>query len=281
MLISQVFERTAQDDLYIHSHNRMHEVVALVICGVAVIVPIVLIFMSMAGSFSLGEMHPLHVLMLGILMLLIPALIVLMLVYTGVRETLWLSRLNSEGQRITRNMFGRRKRVQATFSIKSPKHLELRRHPDAKPRDTQLWLVMRDGTEQRLTTNCVPVVPGSERTQRWLRELADYLQVAVPSDVVEAVANRAATVMPVPPPVKGKKAVKGGKRRKGEAPELSAELTGKIGVPARVVLTLVGAFMVVLELTRVINLVPAFFTGRLSVSGNRGRPTTYFLMDQP
>ncbi len=41
---------------------------------------------------------------------------------------------------------------------------------------------MRDGTEHRLTTDNVPVVPGSQRTDMWLRELADYLNVAVPTE---------------------------------------------------------------------------------------------------
>jgi hypothetical protein len=70
--------------------------------------------------------------------------------------------------------------VESAFSIDKTHRLELRSRPQAEPAYTQLWLVMRDGTEQRLTTDNVPVVPGSKRTDLWLRELADYLNLAVP-----------------------------------------------------------------------------------------------------
>lgn len=282
MLIGYRFERTVQDDLLIHSRNRLQSAVVLWVCCIGLSLPVAgIVFATTDESSLLADMHPLHALLIAIGMLLIPAFVVSMLVYTGSRETFVLSRINAEGQRITHNMFGRRRRVESTFSIKSPKHLELRRHKDAKVRDTQLWLVMRDGAEQRLTSQNVPVVPGSKRTEQWLCELADYLQVAVPTDVVEAVGNGTATVTPVAAPVQGKKAAKDGQQHTAAAPQPLAGLLGKIGIPARVVVALLGAFMAVLGLTRVMTVVPAFFTARLSVSGNRGRPTIYYLMDQP
>lgn len=282
MLIGYQFERTAQDDLLIHSRNRVQSAVVLWLCGIGLSLPIAgIVFATSDDSSLLTGMHPLHALLLGIGMLLIPACVLWMLVYTGSRETFVLSRVKAEGQRITRNMFGRRRRVESTFSIQSPRHLELRRHNGAKVRATQLWLVMRDGAEQRLTSQNVPVVPGSQRTQQWLQELADYLQVAVPTDIVEPVASKAATVVPAAAPVQGKKNAEGGKQRKTEASEPPVGLIGPIGILARVVLALLGAFVAVLEMTRVMTVLPAFFTGRLSVSGSRGRPTVYYLMDQP
>lgn len=280
-MIGYRFERTAQDDLHIHSRNQVQIAVVLLVCTIALSLPMAgLVFAVTDESSTLADMHPLHALMFGIMMLLIPALALLMLVYIGARETFVFSRVKGEGQRITRNLFGRRERVQSVFSIKSPKQLELRRSKDAKVRDTQLWLVMRDGTEQRLTSQNVPVVPGSKRTDLWLRELADYLQVTVPTEVVEPVCSAATTAITAPATA-SKMAAKTVKQRKGNKPEQSPELTGAIGIPVRAVLILVGAFMAVLELTRVMTLVPAFFTGRLSVSGFRSRPTVYYLFEQP
>ncbi|BAP45436.1 putative uncharacterized protein [Pseudomonas sp. StFLB209] len=280
-MIGYRFERSAQDDLHIHSRNQVQVAVVLLVCAIALSLPIAgVVFAVTDESSTLADMHPLHALMFGVLMLLIPALALLMLVYTAARETFVFSRVKGEVQRITRNLFGRRERVQAVFSVKSPKQLELRRSKGAKVRDTQLWLVMRDGVEQRLTSQNVPVVPGSKRTDVWLHELADYLQVAVPTEVVEPVCGAATTAITAPATA-SKMAAKNVKQRKGDKPEQSTELAGAIGVPARVVLTLVAAFMAVLELTRVMNLVPAFFTGRLSVSGFRSRPIIYYLFEQP
>lgn len=277
MLIGHRFERTAQDDLHIHSRNLVQSAAVLLVGTLAFIVPVAFVMFGIAnGRSPLAGLDPLSSLLIVLGLLLIPALGLLLMVYTGTRETLLLSRVDGEGKRRTRNFFGRRERVQSVFRIDAPHYLELRRRQQAEPAYTQLWLVMRDGTEQRLTTDNVPVVPGSKRTDVWLRELADYLSVAVPTEVVEALAAGAtATYKPAPAPAKG------AKPRTGTSPTPADEPTEKLGVPARALLALLGTFLALLELAHVIALVPALFTGRLRVSGFRTGSTTFYWAEQP
>lgn len=277
MLIGHHFERTAQDDLHIHSRNLVQSTAVLLVGASAFILPLALIVFGIAnGHAPLAGLDPLLSLLIFLGLLLIPALGLLLMVYTGLRETLLLSRLDGEGKRRTRNFFGRRERVHAVFRIDAPRHLELRRRQQTEPAHTQLWLVMRDGTEHRLTTDNVPVVPGSKRTDVWLRELADYLEVAVPTEVVEdSAAGGTPAHKPSPVLTRGKDV----KPREGKAPP--PEPTEQLGAPARALLVLLGTFLAVLELTHVIALVPALFTGRLRVGGFRTGSTTFYWAEQP
>lgn len=275
MLIGHHFERTPQGDLHVHSRNGVQSVFVLLTGAMAFILPLVFVVFWFTDSGSqLADMDPLSSLLIVLLLLLIPALGLLLMVYTGIRETLLLSRVNGEGKRRTRNFFGGRERVQSVFSIDKPHHLELRRRPQAEPAYTQLWLVMRDGTEQRLSTDNVPVVPGSKRTDVWLRELADYLGVVVPTEVVVGSATPA-PYRPAPAPAKAAKP----RKSTGLAPV--AESTDKLGIAARALLSLLGAFLAVLELTHVIALVRALFTGRLRVSGVRSGSASFYWAEQP
>lgn len=280
MLIGHRFERTAQGDLHIHSRNVVQSSVVLVIGALAFLLPMAFaVFLMVDGASLMAEVDPLSALLMVLLWLLIPALGLLLVVYTGVHETLVLSRVDGEGKRLTRNFFGRRERVQSAFRIEAAKSLELRRLPQAERTRAQLWLILRDGTAHRLTTDNVPVVPGSQRTDLWLGELADYLGVALPTEVVEGAAPVVKVpYKPAPAPTSGK-AVRAARQRreKGAAPEP----TEALGVPARALLTLLGAFFAVLELTNVMTLVPAIFTGRLRVSGFRTGSTTFYWAEQP
>lgn len=282
MLIGHRFERTAQDDLHIHSRNRVQSAFVLLTGAPAFILPAAFaVFVIADGGTPLTDVDPLSSLLIVLGLLLIPAFGLLLMMYTGTQETLLLSRRDGEGQRRTRNFFGRRERVHSVFSIDTPKCLELRRRQDAKPAYTQLWLVMRDGTEHRLTTDNVPVVPGSQRTDVWLRELADYLNVAVPTEVlVGSTAAVKAPYRPAPAPTSGK-AVREARQRKAKGLTRSHEATEKLGTPARALLVLLGVFLAVLELTHVIALVPALFTGRLRVGGFRTGTTTFYWAEQP
>jgi hypothetical protein len=60
-----------------------------------------------------------------------------------------------------------------------------------------------------------------------------------------------------------------------------AESTDKLGRPARALLSLLGVFLAALELTHVIALVRALFTGRLRVSGIRSGSTSFYWAEQP
>lgn len=275
------FERTEQDDLHIHSRNRVQSAFVLLTGALAFILPVAFAVFVIADEGSpLADLDPLTSLLIVLGLLLIPALGLLLMVFTGLRETLLLSRRDGEGQRRTRNFFGRRERVHSVFKIDTPKYLELRRCQDAEPAYTQLWLVMRDGTEHRLTTDNIPVVPGSQRTEVWLRELADYLNVAVPTEVVVgSVADVKATYGPAPAPTSGK-AVREARQRKAKGLTPSDKSTQKLGTPARALLLLMGVFLALLELSRVIALVPALFAGRLRVGGRTGT-TTFYWAEQP
>ena len=282
MLFGHRFERTAQDDLHIHSRNLVQNAFVLLTGALAFILPVAFAVFVIADEGSpLTDLDPLTSLLFVLGLLLIPSLGLLLMVYTGIRETLLLSRRDGEGKRRTRNFFGRRERVHSVFRIDTPNYLELRRPPDAEPAYTQLWLVMRDGTEHRLTTDNVPVVPGSQRTDMWLRELADYLNVAVPTEVVvdSAAAVKKATYRRAPAPTSGK-AVREARQRKTKGLKPSDESTEKLGTPARALLLLMGVFLALLELSHVIALVPALFAGRLRVGGRTGT-TTFYWAEQP
>lgn len=278
MLIGHRFERTAQGDLHIHSRNRVQSAFVLLTGAMAFILPLAFVVLGFsAENASMADLDPLSSLLIVLGLLLIPALGLLLMVYTGTRETLLLSRHNGEGTRRTRNFFGGRERVQSVFSINALHALELRRRPQAEPVYTQLWLVMRDGSEQRLTTDNVPVVPGSQRTDRWLRELAGYLNLPVPTEVVVDPAARATAYRPAPAHDRAAKGVK----PKGKELTSSHESSEKLGLPARALLTLLGAFLAVLELTHVIALMRALLTGRLRVSGLRTGSTSFYWAEQP
>ena len=278
MLIGHRFERTAQGDLHIHSRNRVQSAFVLLTGAMAFILPLAFVVFGFSAEHSpLADLDPLSSLLIVLGLLLIPALGLLLMVYTGTRETLLLSRHSGEGTRRTRNFFGGRERVQSVFSINALHALELRRRPQAEPVYTQLWLVMRDGSEQRLTTDNVPVVPGSQRTDRWLRELAGYLNLPVPTEVVVDPAARATAYRPAPAHDRAAKGVK----PKGKELTSSHESSEKLGLPARALLTLLGAFLAVLELTHVIALMRALLTGRLRVSGLRTGSTSFYWAEQP
>ncbi|MFV9647090.1 hypothetical protein ACI51W_21810 [Pseudomonas marginalis] len=278
MLIGHRFERTAQGDLHIHSRNRVQSAFVLLTGAMAFILPLAFVVLGFsAENASMADLDPLSSLLIVLGLLLIPALGLLLMVYTGTRETLLLSRHSGEGTRRTRNFFGGRERVQSVFSINALHALELRRRPQAEPVYTQLWLVMRDGSEQRLTTDNVPVVPGSQRTDRWLRELAGYLNLPVPTEVVVDPAARATAYRPAPAHDRAAKGVK----PKGKELTSSHESSEKLGLPARALLTLLGAFLAVLELTHVIALMRALLTGRLRVSGLRTGSTSFYWAEQP
>ncbi|WP_458129805.1 hypothetical protein [Pseudomonas sp. Z2-11] len=273
-MIGYRFERTARGDLHIHSLNRVQSVFVLFTSALALIFPVGAVLAIATADSSLVGLDPLTLLLMVLGLLLIPALGLALLVYTGTRETLLLSRVDAEGKRRTRNFFGRRERVRSVFRIDAVKYLELRRHPEAEPARTQLWLVLRDGTEHRLTSDNVPVVPGSKRTDLWLRELADYLQVTVPNEVmIGSTAVAKAAYRPAPTPAKI------ARQRKAKAPTPAAETTEQLGTPVRALLALLGAFLAVYELTRIITLVPSLFTGRLRIGISR--PTTFYWAEEP
>lgn len=279
MLIGHRYERTPRGDLHIHSRNLVMNTAVPLMGAIAFAAPVAFVafvaFAVTSDSSPLSSMDPLSALLIVLGLLLLPALGLVVTVYTGMRESLLLSRLDGEGKRRTRNFFGRRERVHDAFRIDAAKRLELRRREGAEPAHTQLWLVMRDGTEHRLTTNNVPVVPGSERTELWLRELAEYLQLAVPTDVIDPATVEARTIYKPTPAPTSKRA----RAAKGSTPPADKHET--FSTPARAFCALLGALLTVFELNHIIVLVPALFNGRLRVSGFRTGSHTFYWAEQP
>lgn len=103
MLIGYQFERTARDDLHIHSINWVQSGFVLLASAMALIFPGAAVLAIMETGSSPAGMDPLSSLLLVLGLLLIPALGLALLVYTGTRETLLLSRLDGEGKRRTQN----------------------------------------------------------------------------------------------------------------------------------------------------------------------------------
>ncbi len=107
MLFGHRFERTAQDDLHIHSRNRVQSAFVLLTGALAFILPVAFaVFVIADGGTPLIDVDPLSSLLIVLGLLLIPALGLLLMVYTGIRETLQLSRCDGEGKRRTRNFLG-------------------------------------------------------------------------------------------------------------------------------------------------------------------------------
>ncbi len=107
MLFGHRFERTAQDDLHIHSRNLVQSAFVLLTGALAFILPVAFAVFVIADEGSpLTDLDPLTSLLFVLGLLLIPALGLLLMVYTGIRETLLLSRRDGEGKRRTRNFLG-------------------------------------------------------------------------------------------------------------------------------------------------------------------------------
>src|SRR5688572_33238646 len=109
MLFGHRFERTVQDDLHIHSRNLVQSAFVLLTGVLAFILPLAfVVFVIADGGSPLTDLDPLTSLLIVLGLLLIPALGLLLMVYTGIRETLLRSRRDGEGQRRTRTFSGRR-----------------------------------------------------------------------------------------------------------------------------------------------------------------------------
>ena len=114
MLIGYRFERTAQGDLHIHTRNRLMDGIALLLGPVSVAAPVVfMVCVALNGGSPLVDVEPFVALLMVLGALLLSALGLVIMVYTGYRETLLLSKLENQGKRRTRNFFGRRERVLA------------------------------------------------------------------------------------------------------------------------------------------------------------------------
>lgn len=186
MWIGHQFERTARGDLHIHSRNLLLAATLLLLGGMCLALPALMATFALAeqdwppASLSLLQWL---VVVSGMWVLII--LGAMLLWSTTVIETLRLSRNDNLGEFTTRNIFWRTRQSRPSFALANVMHLELRRRKDGLDARTHLWMLMHDGSEQQLTPENVVVQPGKECTERWLRELTDYLNVPMPELILE------------------------------------------------------------------------------------------------
>lgn len=103
--------------------------------------------------------------------------------------------------------------------------------------------------------------------------------MALPTEVAEGTAPVKEPYRPVPPHQRQDGQGNPAASKKGDMP--APEPTEKPGVPARALLTLWVAFIVVLELTDIVTLVQTLFTSRLRVSGFRTGSTIFYWAERP
>ncbi len=282
MLIGHRYEHTPDGDLRIRSHNHVLGGLVLMFLAIGFGVPTVVLMEGMkAGSLV-------NTLLVGLAMLLLPAMSLLALWSSAPRETLTLSRRNDVVERRRRMLLGLREQVEQ-FALGRPVALELRVRKDARPAIGTLWMIQPDGREQCLSPGNFALLPGRPSTERWLGEVAGYLQVAVTRVERDAAGADARPVAPLPawrrraeafnavhapPPRVARKA------STPNAPTAS-DPNDRIGLLARVVVALFGLFLAVLELSQALAVGTALFTGRLRVSGFRTGSHSYLWDERP
>jgi len=282
MLIGHRYEHTPDGDLRIRSHNHVLGGLVLMFLAIGFGVPTVVLMEGMkAGSLV-------NTLLVGLAMLLLPAMSLLALWSSAPRETLTLSRRNAVVERRRRMLLGLREQVEQ-FALGRPVALELRVRKDARPAIGTLWMILPDGREQCLSPGNFALLPGRPSTERWLGEVAGYLEVAVTRVERDAAGADARPVAPLPawrrraaafnavhapPPRVARRA------STPNAPTAS-DPNDRIGFLARVVVALFGLFLAVLELSQALAVATALFTGRLRVSGFRTGSHSYLWDERP
>ncbi len=282
MLIGHRYEHTPDGDLRIRSHNHVLGGLVLMFLAIGFGVPTVVLMEGMkAGSLV-------NTLLVGLAMLLLPAMSLLALWSSAPRETLTLSRRNAVVERRRRMLLGLREQVEQ-FALGRPVALELRVRKDARPAIGTLWMILPDGREQCLSPGNFALLPGRPSTERWLGEVAGYLEVAVTRVERDAAGADARPVAPLPawrrraaafnavhapPPRVARKA------STPNAPTAS-DPNDRIGFLARVVVALFGLFLAVLEMSQALAVATALFTGRLRVSGFRTGSHSYLWDERP
>ncbi len=292
MLIGHRYERTPDDDLRIHSYNRVQAGLVLLTAALALAAPTAFVVGGLVeGRSPLASLGPLSWLLAVTAFLLLVVLAVGLLVYAETGETLTLSRREGVGRRHTRTLFGRREQLQVDFALDGLSELQLRRHGTMHRATTQAWLVRDDGTETLLTPGNVAVLPGTHRTNQWLQALADYLQLPIPGDVLDApraslLAPAAAEAAPrkaSPPAARAAEAAATRPRRVAASiqPTVASRPAEKAGPGIRIFFGLLGTFLALLELKQLLTLLAALANARIRVGGYRVSAHTYYWSEQP
>ncbi|MEG0184098.1 MAG: hypothetical protein RR704_11670 [Stenotrophomonas sp.] len=294
MLTRQRFESSADGDLYIHTRNLVAELATL-FCGLAACaVPLMFLVDGFFGGRWLpARLAPLEILLVLLGLILLGVLGVAVLLLLDVRETLFLSHRLARGERRKRNLFGGRERVHAMFALRSATALEMRVYRTDARRVVQAWLLMADGTEQRLTPELMVLRPGQPRTDRWLQVLAGYLALPTPDRVIElpvigalpappAVAAHRHVPTQTPEPATRRPAPSNRPSHADPAPPPMAADGNRLGWFARALTGLLGAFLSLVALAHAVELLGALSMGRLRVASSvHGSGHTYLWSEAP
>lgn len=276
MLIGHRYEHTPEGDLCVHSHNLVTSgmVVAMVVLCLGL--PLGWLLGWFSGNGTATPLLFRLTVMTGVFLVL-PAMAVVVLTCFGTHETLTLSRRNHSGERRTRMLFGLREQV-ARFELDAPQALELHTRKYRGRSIAQLWLILPGGRKQLLTPSMIGLLPGRPSTERWLGELAAYLQLPVTRAELE-LDHAGRDLRPV--------AQSNARRRRAEAfnavhaPPPRAkprepDPSDRIGIPVRAFLVLMGVFLVVYDLNQLVALVTGVLTGGLRVRSPRSTHSYYW-----
>ena len=282
MLIGHRYEHTPDGDLRIRSHNHVLSGTVLMILVMGFGIPTVVLMEGMNVT------SPSDTVLAILVMLLLPAVSVMVLLSFATHETLTLSWRNDVVERRRRMLLGLREQVEQ-FALGRPAALELRVRKDARPAIGTLWMILPDGREHCLSPGNFALLPGRPSTERWLGEVAGYLQVAVTRVERDAAGADARPVAPLPAWRRRAEAFNAVHAppprvvRKASTPNApnASDPNDRIGPLARAVLALFGLFLAVLELTQAVAVGTALFTGRLRVSGFRTGSHSYLWDERP
>lgn len=278
-LISYRIDAPAPGVMRVHLRQRPMIALLVIVCVTLMGIPAGFAADLLAGSHPFANLNGKPALaqaiaMLGLAMLSIAGPAGLWL--WPVRESLLLSQPDQRGWRITRNVFGLRRRVADTFSLEGVRGLFLRRGKAGEQVHLEPVLVDQHGEPHPLSFQSGLLKPGSKRADDYLAALSDYFGKPWP----EAVADPAAwqQLMQKQKPRGKSPGMVAGKSRtqatKHEAlpPLAESALASEpppISMPLRVTLGLVGVFFGLVAVNNVLAVLSGLFSGRLVTSGSR------------
>lgn len=274
MLIGHRYEHTPEGDLRIRSYNHVLSGTLLMILVIGFGIPTVVLMEGMRGASALNTV------LVGLAMLSLPAVSLLAAWSFATHETLILSRRNSVVERRCRMLLGLREKVER-FALGRPDALELRVRKETWPVIGTLWMILPDGREHCISPGNLGLMPGRPSTERWLGEVAGYLQLAVTRVERGAAGADARPVAPAPAWRRRAVAFNAVHAPPPRPVRSATDPNDRIGVVARAVLALFALFLVVLELSQAMAVATALFTGSLRLSGFRAGSHSYLWDARP
>jgi hypothetical protein len=209
-----------------------------------------------------------------------------------VRETLVLSRSDARGWRITRNVFGLRRRVAEEFDVDGIRGLCLREVTLNGRAHLLPVMIDREGEPHWLNFGSAILPAGSARADDYLRALAGFFEDIWPEPVKDAdewtrllqafkEGKRPPRAGEVPyagmPPLRARRPAPAAKVAADVKPAGGTDGPLQLSMPARVTVGVVGLFFGLLALNNFIAVLSGLFTGRLASSGSRFSSGTHIV----